>query len=87
MNGTAFAAVLCGLGGMKFSIAKFAKDSQSPQRDQTFKLRHYLVVAHFEFLMASSLVDGVILSVAVLQAERRISATTLCATGDPSARW
>ena len=45
------------------------------------------LVAHFEFLMASSLVDGVILSVAVLQAERRISATTLCATGDPSARW
>ena len=31
------------------------------------------VVAHFEFLMTSSLVDGVILSVAVLQAERRIS--------------
>jgi len=30
-------------------------------------------VAHFEFLMASSLVDAVILSVAVLQAERRIS--------------
>jgi len=30
-------------------------------------------VAHFEFLMAYSLVDGVILSVAVLQAERRIS--------------
>jgi hypothetical protein len=30
-------------------------------------------VAHFKFLMASSLVDGVILSVAVLQAERRIS--------------
>jgi hypothetical protein len=45
------------------------------------------VVAHFEFLMASSLVDGVIRSVAVLQAERRISATTLCATRDPSARW
>jgi len=37
--------------------------------------------------MPSSLVDGVILSVAVLQAQRRISATTLCATGDPSARW
>jgi len=37
--------------------------------------------------MASSLVDGVILSGAVLQAERRISATMLCATGDPSARW
>jgi len=33
-------------------------------------------VAHFEFLMASSLVDGVILSVAVLQAERRISRLT-----------
>jgi hypothetical protein len=31
------------------------------------------VVANFEFLMAFSLVDGVILSVAVLQAERRIS--------------
>jgi len=31
------------------------------------------VVAHFEFLMVSLLVDGVILSVAVLQAERRIS--------------
>jgi hypothetical protein len=30
-------------------------------------------VAHFEFLMASTLADGVILSVAVLQAERRIS--------------
>jgi len=30
-------------------------------------------VAYFEFLMASLLVDGVILSVAVLQAERRIS--------------
>jgi len=44
-------------------------------------------VAKFEFLMASSLVGGVILSVAVLQAERRISATTLSATGDPSARW
>ncbi len=43
--------------------------------------------SHFEFLMALSLVDGVILSGAVLQAERRISATTLCATGDPSARW
>jgi len=28
-------------------------------------------VGQFEFLMASSLVDGVILSVAVLQAERR----------------
>ena len=53
------------------------------------------VVAHFEFLMVSSLVDDVIpstssgqaLSGAVLQAERRIPATTLCATGDPSARW
>jgi len=53
------------------------------------------VVGQFEFLTASSLVDGVILNVAVLQAERRISATTLCATGDPlrqaqvrlSARW
>jgi len=31
------------------------------------------VVAHSEILMASSLVDGVILSVAVLQAEGRIS--------------
>jgi hypothetical protein len=31
------------------------------------------VVVQYEFLMASSLVDGVILSVAVLQAERRIS--------------
>jgi len=31
------------------------------------------VVAHFELLMTSSLVDGVILSVAVLQAERGIS--------------
>ena len=31
-----------------------------------------LVVVPYEFLMASSLVDGVILSVAVLQAERRI---------------
>jgi len=31
------------------------------------------VVGQFEFLMASSVVDGVILSVAVLQAERRIS--------------
>jgi len=37
------------------------------------------VVVHFEFLMASSLVDGVILSGAVLQAERRISRySTLC---------
>jgi len=31
------------------------------------------LVAHFEFLMASSMIDGVVLSVAVLQAERRIS--------------
>ena len=31
------------------------------------------VVVQYEFLMASSLVDGVILSVAVLQAERRLS--------------
>ena len=31
------------------------------------------VVGQFEILAASSLVDGVILSVAVLQAERRIS--------------
>jgi hypothetical protein len=31
------------------------------------------VVVHYEFLMVSSLVGGVILSVAVLQAERRIS--------------
>jgi len=31
------------------------------------------VVAHFEFLMTSSLVDDVNLGVAVLQAERRIS--------------
>jgi hypothetical protein len=37
--------------------------------------------------MTPALVDGVILSVAALQAERRISAMTLCATGDPSARW
>jgi hypothetical protein len=52
------------------------------------KDRKTLVVAHFfEFLDGTSLVDGVILSVAVLQAERRISATTLCASGDPSARW
>ncbi len=36
--------------------------------------------------MAPSLVDGVILSVAVLRAQRRISPTTLSATGDPSAR-
>jgi len=36
-------------------------------------------VAHFEFLMTSSLVDGVILRVADLQAERRISLyETLC---------
>ena len=28
------------------------------------------LVAHFEFLMASSMIDGVVLSVAVLQAER-----------------
>ena len=38
-------------------------------------------MAHFEFLMASPLINGVILSVAVLQAERRISATRLCGTG------
>jgi hypothetical protein len=52
-------------------------------------------VDQFGLLMASSLVDGVIpstssgqaLSVAILPAERRISATALCATGDPSARW
>ncbi|MFY9741807.1 MAG: hypothetical protein WAK21_07380 [Candidatus Sulfotelmatobacter sp.] len=44
-------------------------------------------MGQLEFLKASSLVDGVILSVAVLPAERRISATMLCATGDPSARW
>jgi hypothetical protein len=45
--------------------------------------------------MAPSLVDCVIpstgsgqaLSVAVFQAERRISATTLSAAEDPSARW
>ena len=42
-----------------------------------------LVVAQFEFLVATSLVEGV----AVLQAERGSPATTLCATGDPSARW
>ena len=30
-------------------------------------------MAHLEFLMTSSLVEGVILSAAVLQAERRIS--------------
>jgi hypothetical protein len=46
-----------------------------------------MVLVNLEFLMAYSLVDGIILSVAVLQAERRISATTLYATGDPSARW
>jgi len=34
---------------------------------------HILVVVQYEFLMAPSLVDGVILSVAVLLAERRIS--------------
>jgi hypothetical protein len=39
------------------------------------------VVAQFEFLMASSLVDGVILSVAVLQAERRISPTNAVCHG------
>jgi len=33
-----------------------------------------------------SFVDGVILSVAVLQGERRISTTMLSARGDPSAR-
>ena len=37
------------------------------------KEREVWVVAHFEFLTTSSLVDGVVLSVAVLQAERRIS--------------
>jgi hypothetical protein len=45
------------------------------------------VVGQFEFMKACSLVDGVILSVAVLAAKRRISATMLCVTGDPSARW
>ncbi len=34
------------------------------------------MVAQSEFLKAASFVDGVILSVAVLQAERRISAIT-----------
>ena len=38
-------------------------------------------------LSESQVVDGVILGVAVPKAERGISATTLCATGDPSARW
>jgi len=38
-----------------------------------------MVLVNLEFLMAYSLVDGIILSVAVLQAERRISATTLYA--------
>ncbi|HTU42305.1 MAG TPA: hypothetical protein VMF10_11400 [Candidatus Aquilonibacter sp.] len=45
------------------------------------------VVGKHELLKASSLVDGVILSVAVLPAKRKISAPMLCATGDPSARW
>jgi hypothetical protein len=36
-----------------------------------------LVVVQFEFLMTFSLADGVILRVAVLLAQRRISATTL----------
>jgi hypothetical protein len=38
-------------------------------------------------MKACSLVDGVILSGAVVPAKRRISATMLCVTGDPSARW
>ncbi|MFY9742538.1 MAG: hypothetical protein WA252_19555 [Candidatus Sulfotelmatobacter sp.] len=44
-------------------------------------------MGQLEFLKASSLVDGVILSVAVLPANGKISATMLGATGDPSARW
>src|SRR5947209_8776417 len=44
------------------------------------------VVAHFEFLTASSMVDGVILRVAVLQAERRISRYEAACNGIPSAR-
>ncbi|MFY9742042.1 MAG: hypothetical protein WA252_06335 [Candidatus Sulfotelmatobacter sp.] len=48
-------------------------------------------MGQLEFLKASSLVDGlvdgVILSAAVLPAKRRTTATMLCATGDPSARW
>jgi hypothetical protein len=47
------------------------------------------VVAQFEFLMAASCIaDGVILSAAAVQAERRISTSTgVAALGDPSARW
>ena len=45
-----------------------------------------LVVVQYEFLMASSLIDGVILSVAVLQAERRISRYDTECNGEPSAR-
>jgi hypothetical protein len=41
------------------------------------KNRGKQVVVQFEFLMTFSLADGVILRVAVLQAERTISATTL----------
>ena len=40
------------------------------------------LVGSFRISDGIFVVDGVILSVAVLQAERRISATTLCAAGD-----
>ncbi len=40
------------------------------------------LVGSFRISDGTLLVDGATLGVAVLQAERRISATTLCATGD-----
>jgi hypothetical protein len=42
---------------------------------------------HLQREACDAAINCVAVSVAVLQAERRISATTLCATGDPSARW
>jgi hypothetical protein len=45
------------------------------------------VVGQFEFPMAPSLGDGVILGVAVFQAERGISRYDTVCNGDPSPRW
>jgi hypothetical protein len=51
------------------------------RRAAAVNVLEYWVVADYEFLMTSSLVEGVILSAAVLQAERRISRYDTVCTG------